>query len=120
MGGIKSNRLLELLLTSQPSQPLPRIINLSDTCISVLPEGEELLVLLEGLTFLLSSHLKILPLVLDSLYELFKARLAVDFYLYVTLVSYLPSPTCNKIQLDKSSKKPGVNSLKGFRVSVKK
>jgi hypothetical protein len=37
------------LLAFQPSQPLPRILNLSITRISVFPEVEEFLVMLIGL-----------------------------------------------------------------------
>jgi hypothetical protein len=32
----------------QPSQPLPGILNFSNTRVSILPEGEEFLVMLYG------------------------------------------------------------------------
>jgi len=38
----------------QPSQPLPGILHLSNTRISVLPEGEEFLVMLYGFDSLAS------------------------------------------------------------------
>ncbi len=41
----------------QPSLPLPRIVNLRDTIVSVLQEGEEFLVMLYGFVFLLRSNI---------------------------------------------------------------
>ena len=45
----KSDVLKEKLMALQSSQPLPHIFNLSNTRISVLPEGEEFFVVLYGL-----------------------------------------------------------------------
>jgi len=42
-------KLLLLLLTLQSSQPLPGVLHLSYTRISVLPKGEEFLIMLDGL-----------------------------------------------------------------------
>jgi len=39
------------LMILQPSHPLLRILNLSNTRVSVLPEGEEFLVMLYGFAF---------------------------------------------------------------------
>ncbi|MFB0564713.1 MAG: hypothetical protein ACETWK_03445 [Candidatus Aminicenantaceae bacterium] len=39
-------------MTLQPSQPLPGILYLCNTRISVFPEGEELLAVLDGFAFI--------------------------------------------------------------------
>ena len=46
MYGLKKNTDLKQL--SQPRQPLPRILHLSNTRVRILPEVEESLVVLDG------------------------------------------------------------------------
>jgi len=64
---ITENTLRVRLLALQPSQPLPRIFKLSNPRVSVLPEVEEFLVILDGFTFVVLLHsslntkLRILP-----------------------------------------------------------
>jgi hypothetical protein len=41
-------KLIAGLLTFQPSQPLPSILNLSYARVSILPQVEEFLVMLDG------------------------------------------------------------------------
>jgi len=46
-------------ITLQPRQPLLRIINLSNTRVGVLPEGEEFLVVLDGFVLLTCNVIKV-------------------------------------------------------------
>ncbi len=69
------------IVTLQLRQPLPRIINLSNSRISILPEGEEFLVVLDGYFGTIPNlYLKIFPFVFDSFHELLEAGLTADVF----------------------------------------
>ena len=69
----------QLLLCPEGSQSLLRILDFSNTRVSVFPEVEEFLVMLYGFPFS-TLNLKIPRLVFDSFHELLEARLSADVF----------------------------------------